>query len=167
MLCQCVGCPHPTTHLSRAHLCGKCNRRGHGEHECGSGLRARIKRYELSRKSAGVLPPERHCSIPGCPDPSSHESCSHHCPRCLTTAAQCQYPCVDSRVIPKPPRTVSGVKCPICRQISTVHLKPHLITGLPCTICRDRTKLCPFYPCGHVVVCSSCVLKIRFPGRAA
>lgn len=163
MLCRCVGCPSPQTHLSRAHVCSKCLRLGHGSYECGPGLRARLRRYELSRTNPGSLPPERHCGIPGCPDPSSHEDSAHFCGRCFSSAAQCQYPCVKSAAIPLPPRIVTGVACPLCRAKCTAHLKPSLITGSPCVVCQDETKLCAFHPCGHVVACASCTMKIRFP----
>jgi len=36
MLCKVEGCRYDSTHLTQNHICGKCNRTGHGQRECGN-----------------------------------------------------------------------------------------------------------------------------------
>ena len=163
-LCSSLGCSDPHTHLTRAHVCRRCLRLGHGDKECGPGLRARIYRHAMPRSSDSSSGPFS-CTKSGCADPTSHHSNAHFCGRCLSTGLLCCYPCVTSRIRaplppPPPPDFLKGVKCPICRAQGTADLASKLYTGMSCCICTINKPLCAVRPCGHVRTCRSCMLRM-------
>lgn len=163
MPCHCVDCEDPESHLSRAHICSKCQKRGHGKHECGPGLRGRLRRTELSRRGYSRLPSTLHCNVHDCPDTQSHITRFHQCDTCLGRGGSCVYPCIRSslRLTPPPPPTyLKGVVCPLCRSQTTAELFVDLYTGLDCLICHKSRKLCALQPCGHVCSCRDCLLKL-------
>jgi hypothetical protein len=77
--CFCSGCRFSETHLSKAHLCGKCKKFGHGQRECGSPY----KIAQIAQQSRGIrFPDHLRCQAPGCRQAYSHTSGTHICSKC-------------------------------------------------------------------------------------
>lgn len=80
MSCRVRGCRFPDTHLTRAHVCGICKQRGHGQMEHDS-----PEWIEILEGWAGSEPPlpvDVRCTVPNCREPWSHTSMAHHCDGC-------------------------------------------------------------------------------------
>ena len=160
MSCQCLGCSDPATHVTSDHVCSVCKKKGHGRHECGPGLRSRLRRTALSRAAHTALAPQLQCSFPECTDRTTHTTAGHRCTDCARRLCRCT---CDGRSCRHPPSFLKGIKCPICRAEGTANLKTSLYTGDKCVICRDQQKLCSILPCGHVNCCRSCLLQMTLP----
>ena len=160
MLCNCIGCGDPHTHLTSVHICPICYKEGHGAHECGPGLRPRLRRTELSRMPTIQLAAQFHCDVPGCTRPSTHTTEGHPCSRCGKRSSLCGCGARGEVSCPQPPTYLKGIRCPICRKEGTANLFLDLFTGTSCVICRTNCKLCSIMPCGHVHCCRSCLLKM-------
>ena len=163
MMCHCLGCPDPGTHITSEHVCPVCYQKGHGHHECGPGLRARLRRTDLDRAPSSVLAPELQCEYRGCMNPSTHTTLGHACFRCGNRQTLCLCPREPVISLPPPPTYLKGIKCPICRTTGTANLFVNLFTGSQCIICKTESKLCSIMPCGHAQCCKTCLMEMTLP----
>ena len=78
MTCRVAECKFSVSHVTKAHVCGTCGEKGHGQIECGN-LEAiqRLRRYDNHK--INFL---RRCDIVGCPNPETHSRDAHHCSKC-------------------------------------------------------------------------------------
>lgn len=110
-MCRAQGCRHASTHLTAAHLCGRCGRFGHGQIECGNTQRilalaspaddgATTTRSTLSSGVYEAMPHTLQCRVRGCPWPHTHHTQAHHCTSCLKRLGSRHHPrCVLDRGI--------------------------------------------------------------------
>lgn len=96
MSCQVAQCRHSESHITSYHKCGNCGAYGHGRVECPSKPKEapldkffrvgpepqNILNYgplqALERLPTIPLDPRLHCTVPGCPVPSTHSAAAHH-----------------------------------------------------------------------------------------
>ena len=76
--CQVLGCRYADTHTTYYHRCGGCKKRGHGQMECSCS----DKISELEEFKNDILDQIEWCNVPGCSEPSTHNTDSHHCLKC-------------------------------------------------------------------------------------
>ena len=78
MYCKVLHCRFPHSHVTKEHICGTCNNKGHGQIECNnSKLIEDLKKYYND-----VLPISIQCSIPNCHSKTTHSNEGHHCINC-------------------------------------------------------------------------------------
>ena len=156
LLCHAQHCTSPDTHLTSAHVCTKCWKVGHGFSECGPGLRQRIRRDWLMRRSPPTaLAAELWCGVLDCSAPETHTTAAHFCGRCLNWGGRCSWPCVRS-VVRRPQRVI----CPICRATCAPVFGQPLFTGKECCVCMAESRLFALTPCGHAQTCEACILEM-------
>ena len=73
--CKVENCQYPYTHVTRNHICEKCNSLGHGYMECND----HQKKNNLKRFWKDVLPKELWCTIKGCKFKRFHSNEDHFC----------------------------------------------------------------------------------------
>lgn len=58
--------------------------------------------------------------------------------------------------------TVITVRCPLCREMSSISSKQKKVVGLDtqCCVCRDNVVQVYFNGCGHVCVCLECLKRL-------
>jgi len=78
-LCQAQHCRYSQFHTTEGHLCGICNKYGHGQIECGN----KRKIDKLLKYSAIFIPINQRCTVIGCDNSWTHRKESHHCHKCL------------------------------------------------------------------------------------
>lgn len=152
MSCAALGCRFPSSHLTRAHRCGRCGGFGHGLQECGDPA----KRRALRRRPELALDAARQCAVAGCAQPWSHETAAHHCPGCGARggARGC---CAASPL----PVDEGPVRCPTCRTLSAVDER-EIFAGGGCVVCLDAATPCVVMTaCRHANVCKACVAQLR------
>lgn len=75
--CKVYGCRFPTTHITFIHECGKCDKQGHGQVECGNqnSIDA-LALYDIT------IPFEQQCCVLNCNSISTHTVDGHKCTLC-------------------------------------------------------------------------------------
>ena len=71
--CKVKNCRFPYSHTTKGHLCGKCNKYGHGILECGN-----IEKIRRLEKDNTKLPNNIQCSH-NCEHKEYHTTNAHHC----------------------------------------------------------------------------------------
>lgn len=187
MSCRVRGCRFPTTHITRAHVCGRCKCRGHGQMEHGN--YEWIEQLESWSAREPPLPEDMHCTVSRCREPWSHTSLAHHCDTCgvrgicldcnpsLTaesdsdndrrTASSLMTDAYWSRYTHTTERVSSSVPtflpCPMCRTKTSVD-GPIYVSGDgrgTCVVCFDDSPLYMFSACRHACICETCLQRIR------
>jgi hypothetical protein len=77
MLCSVANCRFPTTHITKAHTCGKCHTKGHGILECGSPALIAKLLSDQTKISPGSI-----CCIKNCKTSVEHLTIGHYCLYC-------------------------------------------------------------------------------------
>ena len=78
MYCKVLHCRFTDSHVTKDHICGTCNNKGHGQIECNNPkLIESLKKYYNDE-----LPISNQCSIPNCYSKTTHSNESHHCINC-------------------------------------------------------------------------------------
>ena len=76
--CKVKYCRFPKTHTTKYHKCGSCNQTGHGQIECGNHeLISALRLFDND-----IIDVWHQCTVPQCPDKTSHTSSSHICLNC-------------------------------------------------------------------------------------
>lgn len=79
MSCKVKNCRYPHSHVTKNHLCSKCNKYGHGQMECNNQqLKDELKKYFNE-----TLPKHLHCTFNGCTHAKFHSNLAHHCSKCF------------------------------------------------------------------------------------
>ena len=150
--CRVQGCRHPVTHVTSAHVCGRCHHMGHGRLECGSpGRIAALGACSDERMPPGTDP----CAVAGGAQPWTHRTSAHHCTSCGARgggAAACCGLSVDP-----PPVTLT---CPVCRAVGPVRLDRTVFTAAACVVCFDEAPCVIFEACRHASVCAACAARL-------
>ena len=78
MYCKVLHCRFPHSHVTKEHVCGTCNNKGHGQVECNN-----TKMIEgLKIYYNDILPISIQCTIPNCQSKTTHTKEGHHCINC-------------------------------------------------------------------------------------
>jgi hypothetical protein len=78
MSCKASYCRFPQSHVTKEHVCGICNNKGHGQVECNnSQLKENLKKFYNE-----ILPIDKQCTIPNCHSKTNHNNDGHHCINC-------------------------------------------------------------------------------------
>jgi hypothetical protein len=77
MFCTVKGCHFANSHITKAHICGKCGNTGHGVCECG--IPALIT--TLARDMT-VIPFSLQCCVANCKNITNHTTSGHQCTHC-------------------------------------------------------------------------------------
>jgi len=78
MFCKVLHCRFPDSHVTKEHVCGICNVKGHGQVECNNyQLKDHLKKFYND-----ILPIVNQCTIPNCHSKTTHNNDSHHCINC-------------------------------------------------------------------------------------
>lgn len=80
MSCRVLGCRFSTFHTTRSHQCGRCNKMGHGQLECGND----DKLMKLAEHMTETLPQSEWCKFDYCDSRQYHTTNSHFCDFCDT-----------------------------------------------------------------------------------
>jgi hypothetical protein len=78
MYCKVSYCRFPHSHVTKEHICGTCNNKGHGQVECNNSK----LRHDLETFYNDVLPVSNQCTIPNCHSKTTHTNEGHHCINC-------------------------------------------------------------------------------------
>jgi hypothetical protein len=101
--CHVAGCRFARTHVTKAHICGKCSRYGHVRVECGNNdMITELEEY------TDDLPEDMHCTFSSCVDSQLHTNNNHKCGLC-NKLKHCETEC-------KKFTNEIKIKCPHCRQ---------------------------------------------------
>lgn len=144
MYCHVQGCRYATTHVTRSHLCGKCQQFGHGRIECNH--REMIRQLTNSTKH-DLMPFELYCNVEGCHCRSTHCTTGHVCQLCQKNHGENECP-MNQKI----------VTCPICRKVSTILHNQQKIFGADnkCCVCWDKNVEVYLPKCGHLCLCNDC-----------
>lgn len=145
--CKVSNCRFKTTHTTRSHVCGLCNKKGHGRIECND----YYLKLNLIDCYNDIIDPENRCNIPDCELKLFHNTMAHQCEFCNYyghSLNQC-------------PNKSIEIICPICRTNNSIKINQKRISGLniECCICMDKQVEIYFPECGHVCICNHCFLK--------
>lgn len=138
-MCKVAKCRHPESHNTQSHVCGKCNKRGHGQIEC---TRGKSMNCWILSQPVKFFSDEEKCRVQGCKMKPTHTTQGH-------------VSCVTDN-----PNTVY-IKCPTCRNFTSATLNNTVITGEPCIICYNNRQVVVFEHCRHCNVCSDCIHEIH------
>lgn len=75
--CKVLNCRFAGSHITKAHICGKCKEPGHGSIECGNPVMVRFLSRDLT-----IIPFDLQCCIIGCKYISTHTTSGHQCTYC-------------------------------------------------------------------------------------
>ena len=147
--CMINNCRFKTTHTTRSHICGFCNKTGHGQIECNN--------FSLQQKLIehynDIIEPNERCKFNDCELKLFHKPISHQCEYCKKFGHP-SYEC---------PNINFKIICPVCRCDNNIKLNQKNISGLniECCICMDKQVEIYFPDCGHACICSICYTKAR------
>ena len=79
MYCKVKSCTTPFSHTTRNHICEKCEKFGHGLHECGNLKQIIFLKFFWK----DILPNEEWCTIKSCKFKRFHNNTAHYCDKCL------------------------------------------------------------------------------------
>ena len=139
--CIVGGCTSAHTHITRAHMCGRCGIRGHGVMECGNEMA--VRRLRDSTRHHHISAGNR-CTVPGCRHPTDHMAEWH---RATTTQ-------------PRLPTLSIARFCPMCRAQVAYHHTIYIPGEIHCVVCMQCPITILFWPCKHACVCDACNSKI-------
>lgn len=148
MYCQIKGCRFSHSHTTRGHQCGRCNRLGHGQQECGNRtLLNLLNQYQSDR-----LPFYLQCKIKNCKGKWTHTTEAHYCEFCKKRTNNCEHCGEIENIIEK--------TCPSCKVFGKIDLNTELYTGGECLICMEDKKMIVFENCKHANICKECCLQL-------
>jgi hypothetical protein len=149
--CLVKNCRFNQSHVTKGHLCGKCNKYGHGEIECYN-IESILK---LKQYYNDKLPENKWCKFGGCQFKEYHTSEAHHCQTCRG-----RFHSLETCPVNAIPKNIE-VKCPLCKKDNVIPKSQNKIYGLAdnCVVCLDHNVEIFLPNCGHVCLCYSC-LKI-------
>jgi len=150
MACQIDSCTFPYTHTSRNHLCGKCNRYGHGRKECGNLFKINKLRIYYNDK----LSQEIQCTFNGCINKEYHTTEAHTCDGCNKR--------LHSKETCPNMKKIYEIKCPICNTINIFDKIQKAFTSESniCCICMDNNIDIYLPGCAHICICTECLIKL-------
>ena len=144
MYCKVLYCRFPHKHTTRGHKCGKCNKFGHGQVECGN----KKMILKLNNYFNDVLPIDKQCTFIDCKHKHNHTSDSHLCSLCGERH-------FDNTC------NIKKFECPICRTDGDAknifEVKGNDDT---CKICLDNNAEVYFPNCKHICCCKKCFDQI-------
>lgn len=139
MACAVKGCRFSSMHVTMGHECGSCKMLGHGIQECRSVHRKKLLREMHASDVVG-----EPCTVLGCATPRLHVTQGHHCKHCgQRGSCSCKH-----------------VRCPLCRQVTTVDFQNPIYTGTACCVCLELGSSVVFRACRHACVCVSCAREL-------
>lgn len=145
MRCRVKGCRFRDSHTTAGHICGTCKDRGHGQLECGNTQMV----TRLMTFCNEQLPSHMFCDRLNCDTPWSHTKDGHFCRVCCQFGDACTCVQLLSRM------------CPTCKRVSgSINPLKKKFTGGECIICYESRAMVEFEECGHVNVCTECVLRL-------
>ena len=149
--CKVKYCRFDATHTTQGHLCGKCNKYGHGECECND----QLSKMHLRQYCRDILPLELQCTFGNCKYKKYHKSSAHHCKDC-NKRSHSKSTCPSNKIINY------HISCPICRQINIISKTQTNIFGssTECVICLTNNVQVYFPVCGHTCICTTCLTKL-------
>lgn len=149
MFCKVKHCRYPHTHTTREHQCGKCGQKGHGQVECNS----TFLKQQLEQFHNDILPINKQCKSQNCQKKEYHTSESHICEICN-----------ERHIVEECPSKIIKLDCPICRTPNCIpNSQPRLFAlsdDNKCRVCLENTINIFLPQCGHVCICSECVVKL-------
>ena len=77
--CRVHGCQYPSSHVTLAHLCSRCNCYGHGSFECNNVPAKDNLRLNFHNDRMEL---HAQCSVNGCSNPETHSTRAHVCNSC-------------------------------------------------------------------------------------
>ena len=77
MFCKVKGCRFANSHITKAHVCGKCGDKGHGICECGNNSLILALAQDLT-----VIPFNLQCCVINCKSINTHTTDGHQCTYC-------------------------------------------------------------------------------------
>ena len=128
--CMVAGCRFPYSHVTCAHLCGKCKKYGHGQIECG---KKNMTDY-LINYFTDEITPDKYCTIIGCKNKKTHTKEAHHCEICLERHfyKECEYLTFESGDY--------NVVCPFCKKENMIKDSQSKVYGI-----EEKCKICYIY----------------------
>lgn len=140
--CKVNQCRFNNTHVTKAHVCGKCGDTGHGQIECGN-----QDMIDALEKLTDPLPEQFRCKFEGCDTSEEHTTQGHVCLLC-SKYGHPEYNCDLSQNV--------KIKCSQCQaQISYGDIKKLFGFTIDCPVCLEKSDNTVAYPCGHGM-CSVC-----------
>ena len=94
VFCQVANCRYPSSHVTSDHICGKCNKKGHGQIECNNPkLKSKLEKYKYNE-----LPIQLQCKASNCKRYKFHTTKAHVCKICneFHSEYRCQYLTIES-----------------------------------------------------------------------
>ena len=150
--CKVAGCRFPFSHTSLGHQCGSCNVLGHGVRECRS---TNMRNNLINNVDYNIkLPHNLQCTNSLCLKKEYHTNDAHHCSICdlRHNESECNMFSDNVKV---------SLKCPLCRTDNELHLSdPKAVSTDKCSICLEELSDIEFPNCGHVCVCSNCLVQL-------
>jgi hypothetical protein len=125
-ICAVQYCRYAKEHITKFHLCGNCQKLGHGQVECENESQFdKMKLLEFEKPH--TINVEKYCEVLGCLNRSTHSSKSHN-----SKIDELMNDCVQ---------------CPLCKSVS--------VFDEACRICLiNIVNLC--LKCGHDGLCLAC-----------
>ena len=176
--CRVQGCRFPQSHVAFAHRCGKCNRFGHGEMECGNQRKINyLKTISINDKLDN-----NYCDLQDCNYRWSHQSSAHHCNKCGERAhsiTNCPkriptHPTIFDRweddsnylsgntsINTNQPSKKYIIECPKCRTSNESDSIKKVYADAECCICREKDAEVLLETCRHVCICEDCCNKLN------
>jgi len=157
--CKIKNCRYPISHTSNGHLCGYCNKFGHGIMEC---MNQSAINYININYNQDIIPSNIQCSFGGCINKYYHTTDGHHCLKCfdrLHSIETCptNYNISEIAIV----RDIK-LECPICRTENIIKSNQTIIKGIAeqCVVCMDNLVEIFFPNCGHTCICTKCMNKL-------
>ena len=121
---------------------------------------AHTKRLRMSLlvHAGEELPPDKHCTFPGCDHPGWHTTRAHHCKRCSQNHSVAQCPLLHAPTLPT--RLSHCVPYLWAANIIPAQFQKMYGCENDCAVCLVN-KVNVFLPqCGHICICTECMHKM-------
>ena len=116
--CKVKNCRFYNSHVTNNHMCGNCNKYGHGEIECNNiALQLNLTKYNLEQ-----LPENLYCKFAGCSTNKYHTTDAHHCEKC-NKRYHSKSTCLLDKV------SCLKITCPLCKQENQILTTQNKIFG--------------------------------------
>jgi hypothetical protein len=151
MYCKVINCRFSKTHVTLGHKCGKCNKYGHGNIECGDKkLINNLKEFD------NMLPLILQCKFGNCKYYNLHTTDAHHCEICFERYH-------SENTCPFMVQNNIEIVCPLCKKLNVMSTNQQKVFGVSetCVVCMDNSVEVYFPGCGHICICIKCSDMIK------
>ena len=151
-ICKVFKCRFNYSHNTSMHLCGICNKLGHGQIECRNQFYIDKLKDDIDYNKH--LNPSLWCSVNGCNNKETHSITAHFCQFCKMK--ECKTLCPHN---PNNQQVIKSISCPLCRCNNDIYNNTNLTlfgVDTKCSICliNECNIILPI--CRHVCMCNTC-----------